>query len=170
MRVAWLALLLAGPLEAAEIELLEPGLMRQMEEMESAVDRSFRSADGTRPAAISATRGIYLPGYGAVFSVEVNLVPVANASPFRRSYTSEEIRALNLRKRAALEPLRQRMREILIREGSALTDLPPDLQVTLAVSLFHFPWEDRWYLPSQVVIGAPRVRLSGDTLLTTRYY
>lgn len=170
MRVAWLALLLAGSLGGAEIELLEPGLMRQMEEMESAVDRSFRSADGTRPAAISATRGIYLPGYGAVFSVEVNLAPVANASPFRRSYTSEEIRALNVRKRAALEPLRQRMREILIREGSALTDLPPDLQVTLAVSLFHFPWEDRSNLPSQIVIGAPRVRLSGDSLLTTRYY
>ena len=170
MRVAWLALPLAVSLGAAEIELLEPGLMRQMEEMEGAVDRSFRSADGPRPAAISATRGIYLPGYGAVFSVEVNLVPVANASPFRRSYTSEEIRALNARKRAALEPLRQRMRKILIREGSALTDLSPDLQVTLAVSLFHFPWEDRSNLPSQVVIGAPRVRLSGGTLLTTRYY
>ena len=81
MRVAWLALLLAGSLGAAEIELLEPGLMRQMEEMESAVDRSFRSADGTRPAAISATRGIYLPGYGAVFSVEVNLVPVGERQP-----------------------------------------------------------------------------------------
>lgn len=172
MRGPLLALLLAGPMGAAEIELLEPSLVLQMDAMESAVDRSFRSPDGTRPAAISATRGIYLPGYGTVFSVEVNLVPMANPSPFRRSYTSEEIRDLNQRKRAALEPLRRRMREILIREGSALTDLPPDLQVTLAVSLFHFPWEDRSDLPRQVVIGAPRarLRLSGDTLLTTRHY
>ncbi len=170
MKGPLLGLLLAGMLGAAEIELLEPSLVRQIEEMESAVDRSFRSADGTQPAAISATRGIYLPGYGAVFSVEVNLVPMANPSPFRRSYTSEEIGDLNVRKRAALEPLRRRMREILIREGPALTDLPPDLQVTLAVSLFHFPWEDRSNLPSQVVIGASRARLSGDTVLTTRYY
>jgi hypothetical protein len=170
MRRPLIALALAGTLGAGEIELLEPSLVRQMEQMESAVDRSFRSADGTRPAAISATRGIYLPGYGAVFSVEVNLVPMANPSPFRRSYTSEEIRDLNLRKRAALGPLRSRMRDILIQEGSLLTDLPPDLQVTLAISLFHFPWEDRSNLPSQVVIGAPRVHLSGDTVLTTRYY
>lgn len=170
MRALLAALLLASHGWALDLELLEPELVRQMGEVEDAVDRSFRSADGSRPAAISATRGIYLPGYGAVFSVEVNLVPLANASPFRRSYTAAEIRDINLRKRAAIEPLRRRMRQILIEEGLTLTDLSADLQVTLAVTLFHFPWEDRTSLPSQIVVGAARGRLSGNTILTTRYY
>ena len=170
MRAALLLLLAAGSVRAEGIELLEPDLVRQMEAMERAVGRAFRSADGTKPAAVSAARAIFLPGYGAVFSVEVNLVPTANASPFRRSYTPAEVNAVNLRKRAALEPLRRGMRRILIAEGPSLTDLRPDLQVTLAVSLFHFPWEDRTGLPSQVVISATRGRLAPDTVLTTRYY
>ena len=170
MRAIALALAAAGSLGGAGVELLEPGLVAQIEAMESAIDTSFRSADGTRPAAVSATRGIHLPGYGTVFSVEVNLVPVANASPFRRSYTPAEIRDVNARKRAALEPLRRKIREILLAEGPTLTMLAPDLEVSLAVSLFHFPWEDRTDLPSQIVIGAERGRLSGDTVLTTRHY
>lgn len=170
MRGALILLLAVGSLGAEGFELLEPNLVRQMETMERAIDRAFRSADGTKPAAISATRAIFLPAYGAVFSIEINLAPSANPSPFRRSYTSEEVRAINLRKRAALEPLRRGMRQILIAEGPSLTDLRPDFQVTLAVSLFHFPWEDRTGLPSQVVISATRGRLSPDTVLTTRHY
>ena len=170
MRRVLIALLLAAPLGAADIELMEPELVRQMEAMERAVDRSFRPVAGDRPVAISSTRGIFLPGYGVVFSVEVNLVPTASPSPFRRSYTAEEIGDLNRRKRDALEPLRRRMREVLVRQGAALTDLAADLQVTLAVSLFHFPWEDRSDLPSQVVIGSSRAGLADGSLLITRHY
>ena len=170
MRVALVALLLAAHSGAADIELMEPGLVRQMEAMEMAVDRNFRPVAGDRPVAISSTRGIFLPGYGVVFSVEVNLVPMASPSPFRRSYTAEEVSDLNRRKREALEPLRHRMREVLLREGAALTDLAADLQVTLAVSLFHFPWEDRSDLPSQIVIGSSRAGLVDGSMLITRHY
>lgn len=167
---AALALLAAVPLGAEGPELLEPHLVRQMEAVEAVVDREFRSADGSRPSAISAARAIFLPGYGSVFLVEVNLAPAANASPFRRSYTAREIREINLRKRAALEPLRRRMRRILLSEGPSLTHLAPDLQVALAVTLFHFPWEDRTGLPSQVVVSSVRGRLGPETALTTRHY
>ena len=170
MRIPLVALLLAAPLAADNIELLEPGLVRQMEAVERAVDRSFRSTASGQPAAVGAARGIYLPGYGVVFSIEVNLSPTANLSPFRRSYSEDEIRDLNLRKRAGLEPLRQQMRDILVAEGPGLTNLAPGLEVALAVSLFHFPWEDRTQLPKQIVIGAARGTLSGETVLTTRHY
>ena len=62
------------------------------------------------------------------------------------------------------------MREVLVAEGPRLTKLAPGLEVTLAVSLFHFPWEDRTQLPKQIVIGTARGTLSGETVLTTRHY
>lgn len=170
MRTLAILLLAAASLPGQGIELLEPRLVRQMDAVERTIDRAFRSADGSRPAAISATRAIFLPGYGAVFSVEVNLVPTANPSPFRRSYTENEVQEINLRKRTALEPLREEMRALLIEQGPTLTRLPADLQVALAVSLFHFPWEDRTGLPSQVVLSTSRDRLAPEPILTTRYY
>ncbi len=170
MRAALLALLACGPLAAQGLDLMEPALTRQMDAMERQVDRAFRSADGSHPVATGATRGIYLPGYGAVFSVEVNLAPTASLSPFRRSYAAEEILALNRRKRRGLEPLRGKMRQILIEHGTGLTGLGPDLQVALAVTLFHFPWEDRTELPRQIVIAAKRGALAPEPTLTTRHY
>ncbi len=160
----------ALPLWPADMELLEPNLVRQIENVEAAVDRSFRPTGTDRATAVGVTRGIYLPGYGAVFSVEVNLVPTANLSPFRRSYTAAEIQALNERKRQMLDGLRRTMRRLLVEEGPTLSDLKPDLQVALAVSLFHFPWEDRTGLPSQVVMGAARGDLSNESMLVTRHY
>ena len=62
------------------------------------------------------------------------------------------------------------MRDILVAQGPGLTNLAPGLEVSLAVSLFHFPWEDRTQLPKQIVIGAARGTLSGETVLTTRHY
>jgi len=169
MKICLATVLLCVPLGGAAIELLEPDLVGQMEAVERAVDRRFRRAsDGA--TAISATRGIYLPGYGIVFSIEVNLEPTANLSPFRRSYSADEIQRLNLRKREGLEPLRRKMRMALVDLGPSLTELAPELQVAFAASLFHFPWEDRTELPSQIVIAAARGALSGETTLTTRYY
>lgn len=170
MKIGLAIVLLCAPLGATGIELLEPDLVGQMEALERAVDRRFRGSTERGATAISAARGIYLPGYGVVFSIEVNLEPTANLSPFRRSYTADEIQQLNARKRKGLEPLRETMRSALLELGPRLTELAPDLQVALAVSLFHFPWEDRAELPSQIVIAAPRGALSGETSLTTRYY
>ncbi len=170
MKICLALVMLWVPLGAAGIELLEPDLVGQIEALERAVDRRFRRATDGGATAISATRGIYLPGYGVVFSIEVNLEPAANLSPFRRSYTADEIQQFNVRKRDGLEPLRRTMRMALVDLGPRLTELAPDLQVALAVSLFHFPWEDRTELPSQIVIAAARGALSGETRLTTRYY
>ena len=170
MRAALLAIVACASLTAQGLELLEPSLTQQLDAMERRVDREFRSADGSRPVATGTTRSIYLPGYGAVFSVEVNLAPTANLSPFRRSYSAEEIRELNERKQGGLEPLRRKMRQILVEHGPALTGLAPDLQVALAVTLFHFPWEDRTQLPSQIVVAARRGALAQEPILTTRHY
>jgi hypothetical protein len=43
--------------------------------------------------------------------------------------------------------LKQQMREMLIASAASLENLPPNEQVVLAVSLFHYSWEDYSGLP-----------------------
>ncbi len=169
-RVLLIALLAAAAF-GVEVSPEAAALSKQMTAVEKAVDRHFRSVgSGEAVAMIGTARGIYLADYGAVFSVEVNLIPMANLSPFRSAYTEEEKRQLNIRKRQRMETLEQQMRVVLMKEGSALTEVGVDQQVALAVSLFHFPWEDLTQLPSQVVMAGARGELGSRENLTTRYY
>jgi hypothetical protein len=56
------------------------------------------------------------------------------------------------------------MREMLVASASSLENLPPSEQVVLAVSLFHYSWEDYTGIPNQIVMQAPRQQLlSNDT-------
>ena len=164
-------LLLAGVLGAESISLEESPLTEQLETMERSLDRHFRFGGGNSPiTVVGATRSVYLGGYGAVLSIEVNLVPTANLSPCRQSYTAEEIRQLNFHKRSSMEPLLLKMREILIQDGTALSELAADEHVTLAIKLFHFPWEDRTQLPGQIVMSATRGSLLSGGRVKTQYY
>ncbi len=163
--------LLAAAAFGGEVPARTTALGKQMASMEEAVSRHFRSIGaGPSVSMIGTTRGIYLSDYGAVFSIEVNLVPVANVSPFRRAYSEEEKRQLNIRKRQRMEDLEQMMREVLMQEGVGLTEIGADEQVALAVSLFHFPWEDLTQLPKQVVMTGVRGELASAESLSTRYY
>ena len=163
--------LLAATAFGGEIPARTAPLGKQIASAEKALDRHFRSAGaGTSIALIGAARGVYLPQYGAVFLVEVNLAPAANVSPFRRSYSEEEKQQLNARKRERVDDLEQTMREALLQAGAGLTEIGADERVALAVSLFHFPWEDLTQLPKQVVMTGARGELASAESLSTRYY
>lgn len=108
---------------------------------------------------LGTTRGAYLPGYGAVFSLEVNLVPVAGISPFRPAYSPQEIQNLNRQKREKLGALRAGLRPLLLEQAAGLAQIPPNEKVALIVSLFNFHWEDTTGLPSQIVLQATRQAL-----------
>ena len=62
------------------------------------------------------------------------------------------------------------MREALLQAGAGLTKIGADERVALAVSLFHFPWEDLTQLPKQVVMTGARDELASAESLSTRYY
>jgi len=116
---------------------------------------------------LGATRGVYLEGYGAVFTTELNLIISPNLSPFHQSFTNLEKARIHDRKIQHLASLKQQMREMLIYSAVSLENLPPSEQVVLAVSLFHYSWEDSSGLPSQVVMQAERQKLLSNATRDT---
>lgn len=158
MRILLVAALLAAQAAAgAAVEPRDRQLRVELQEVEKAIDRRFQDLRDEAPMALlGATRGAYLEGYGAIFTLQINLVPVAGLSPFRQSYGDEERRQLNVRKRQRLETLELKAREILVEESGRLESLPAGETVALAVSLFHFNWEDLTLLPSQMVMAAAK--------------
>lgn len=108
---------------------------------------------------LGPTRGVYLEGYGAVFSTELNLILSPNLSPFHQSFSKMEIAGIHDRKVQRLPLLKRKMREMLMASAASLETMPPGEQVVVAVSLFHYSWEDYSGLPSQIVMQAERQKL-----------
>jgi hypothetical protein len=156
-----LSILFLPALLAAEPPAVRPAAIRdEMVTVERSINARFQRID--EPATIillTPARGAYLDGFGTVFTLEVNLAPIANVSPFQRSYSEEQRRLLNIRKQARLENLESDARVILIEEAGRLPSLPPEHSVALVISLFHFGWEDLTKLPGQFVMQAEKQTL-----------
>jgi len=135
--------------------------------LESSFDVRIARAGQNDPFdLLGNTRAVYLDGYGVVFTTELNLV-VIPITPFRPQITKEDAEKIHQRKLAKLQELKELMRGMLVASAGALSALPPDERVVVAVTLFYFSWEDTTGLPSQIVMQAPRsalLRLSGEAL------
>jgi hypothetical protein len=116
---------------------------------------------------LGSTRGVYLEGYGVVFSTELDLMVTPNLSPFHQHFTPVEIARVHDRKLRQLPVLKQNMREMLVASAAALENLPPNEQVVLAVSLFHYAWEDAGGMPNQIVMQAERQKLLSNATRET---
>ena len=120
--------------------------------------------DGRLPALVATepgyllgpTRGVYLEGYGAVFTSEVDLLPSAAPNPFRPQYSKQDIQALKAKKSMRLNLLKLRMREALIASALPLDSVPLDERIAIAVTVPYFGWEDSTNMPRQILMSAPR--------------
>jgi hypothetical protein len=103
-------------------------------------------------------RGIYLPGYGMVFTAEANLISVI-VGPFRPRLTPEEVERLHRRKLVRLAALRQEMRQMMLEAARELAAVPVDDRIVFSVTLFNFWWEKTDGLPSQIFMETTRKQL-----------
>lgn len=149
-----LAALAAAPAE-------RPRLLREsLAALERIFDSRLERANIEEPfLLLGTTRGVYLDGYGAVLTAEINLVTGPAVTPFRPALSKEEILRLNQKKQQRLPALRQLMREMLLDAAASLEAVPPAEQIVLAVSLFYYSWEDRSGLPGQILMQASRQQL-----------
>jgi hypothetical protein len=132
--------------------------------MEKSVDSRVRQVSPDNAfTLLGPTRGIYLEGYGAVFTAEVNLVP-APATMVLPGFGSsdvakQEIKQHRQKKLARLAQLRQALRQSLIDSAASLDTVPSDQQIVVVAMLSKYPWEDTTGLPQQIMMQASKKNL-----------
>jgi hypothetical protein len=106
---------------------------------------------------LGPTRGVYLEGYGVVFTAEVDLLSNAAPNPFRPSnYSKQDLARLKGKKQTRITLLKQQMQNALVAAAVPLDGIPAEEIIALAVTIPYFPWEDGKDLPRQILMSAPR--------------
>lgn len=127
--------------------------------VEKSIDHAVRTLDVNDPYdLLGFTRGIYLPGYGVVFTAEVNLVQTI-ITPFHPEPAGAQLTRLRQKKVLRLQFVREMMRQVIVAAAAPLDAVPPNEQVVFGVTLFYRAFEEREGLPGQVIIQAPRQAL-----------
>ena len=129
--------------------------------MERSLDDRMKHFDIDRPMEIlGLTRGVYLEGYGAIFTAEVNMVLTPGMSPFRLTeFTKEDIARVHTAKMQRMPQLRKLMRDFLVASAQSLDRVPPEEQIGVSLFLLSKPWEDKSGLPQQILMQAKRKAL-----------
>lgn len=133
--------------------------LASLESLGRAFDRTLVGVAPNDPMDIlGLTRGVYLEGYGVVFTTEANLV-MSQFNPFATTPDKAGIVRLHQKKLGRLEFLKKTMREQLLAVASALDMVPPNEQIVLAVTLLYRNYERRDGLPDQIMMQAARQTL-----------
>lgn len=125
--------------------------------LEDNFNLKFTTFNPTDPVyMLGLTRGLYLQGYGVVFSTELDLINAPTVSPFHQKILAEEVVSTHLRKLKQLAQLRQAARDEMVNCAKSLEAVPGNEQVVMVIRLDYQPWEDTVGLPSQIMLRADR--------------
>ena len=128
-------------------------LQGQIEQFQAVIENALRR--DVRSTVLSAPRGAYLEGYGAVFSTEASLYRIRPLTPFSSSpYSPQE---LDQAYRAALdrvERLKQDLRQAVAEHGSLLGQLRSSHTLAVIVHLYNGVADPGRPYPSQLIVKA----------------
>jgi len=129
--------------------------------MEKSLDSRVTRLSQDNPfVLLGPTRGIYLDGYGAVFTAEINLVSMPAAMMmFRPELTKEEIEQHRQKKLSRLPQLKEALRQALIDSAASLDTVPGEEQIVVVAMLSKYPWENMTGLPLQIMMQASKKSL-----------
>ena len=135
-----------------------PNGMRQVvTSLENHLNDQITAVGGADPVYIlGLNRGLYLQGFGAVYTAELDLVQTPRPLPFQKEISKETAVKVHTRKLQNLALLKKAMHDMWIDAASTLNSIPDPEQVVLAVRLFYQPWEDTTGLPVQIIMKGPR--------------
>jgi hypothetical protein len=127
---------------------------------EENLDNRIRQLWNDNPYALSGpTRGVYLDGYGVVFTVEVNLAMGPVIHMFHPTATPAEIAAHRAKKMQRLPEFRRALEAALVNVAATLDAVPDDGQVVLVAILAKYPWEDITGMPQQIMVQGQKKKL-----------
>jgi hypothetical protein len=158
MRRAWILFALAACIWAASTEKAR-FKRAALTAMEVSFDQRLKTLSDDPYLLVGLTRGVYLEGYGAVFTSEVSLSNALAPNPFRPAITKEDIVKLRAKKLERLPALRQCMRDMLLAAAASLDEVPAGEQIVVGVSLLYRPEEDRSGMPGQILMQGAKGKL-----------
>ncbi len=153
--------LLAVPLCAAAVfAATAPRVSANVLKMvESSLDDRVKSLWPENPfTIIRASRGLYLDGYGAVFTMDVSPV-LSTTSMMHPTVTKDEVVKAHKVRGERIAQLRQAMRLAVADAAASLDPVPADDQVTLVVYLAYHEWEDVSGMPGQMTFRGKKKAL-----------
>jgi hypothetical protein len=161
-RVAWVAMAAALGVPMMPRGEAEPGRVSRasIEATERNLNREITGLWPEDPFLLLGTaRGLYLTGYGAVFTAEVDLAPGPSISPFHQTMTPQNIADHKKKMLERLPKLNLEMAKMLAGAAASLDTVPAAEKVTLGITLTPHAWEDRAGIPSQIVLTGDKARL-----------
>src|ERR1700710_1475010 len=108
--------------------------------VEGAINEKFSARTAEPYDVLGPARGTYMDGYGALFTVELDLVNAGplTLSPFKQTISAEEIASLRDRKTKKLVILKESMRTLMMNAGGTLEGLPPNEHIAMEAILFNY--------------------------------
>lgn len=134
-------------------------LKGEMKILSAVIDESMAQTFSPPFGVLEKTKGTYLPGFGAVFALEVNLYPVPlqdllAGRPPAKSQRERELRT----KKERINTIRQTVPRLLAEHAESLREVKAEDQIAVVVHIF-FVQSGGQELPSQVVVQVRRLVL-----------
>ncbi len=132
-------------------------IKRDLAVFQGVVDTTVKqTVQGFMPL-LGSTRGVLLPEYGVVFSLEVNLYQIRFLSPFNmRPHSQQELDDAYQQLLARLESIKQNLVKVIGEHGSALGQLKPQDYLTIVVYLLPIDVGPNRSIPTQVIMRVKR--------------
>ncbi len=108
-------------------------LRKQIELFESVLNQSLKQTFSGPFDTLDRAQGAYLPGYGVVFSFEVNLSPRLNMGPFDSMPTPKREAAQRAEELRRRDKAKEMAEEVLSNFGQTLSLLSPNDSVAIIV-------------------------------------
>ena len=129
---------------------------------EKNLDNRFTRLWEDNPVSVlGPSRGVYLEGYGAVFTAEVNLVAGPPMTLFNVTVTKDYVARHKQIKIARIPDLKRELQKALLELAASkeMAAVPPDEQIVLVAFLSHYPWEDLSGIPAQIMMQGSKKKL-----------
>ncbi len=138
------------------------GTTSAMGRIENAINQRLTSNINEPYDLLGPARGTYLDGYGAVFTVAMNVLVIPSLSigpPFGVKLTAADVAKFHERKVHKISALKDLMRELMVSASQSLNSLGPDDKIVMEAFLFNYSWEDSRNIPSRIKMTVKKQKL-----------
>ena len=142
---------ITAPAEISQADL------RAIPKLEAGFEDSIKALDPKDPfVLLGACSGIYVKGYGVVFTTPLDLISTPRVTPFAQVISKAQADRVREQKLAHIPMLRVALRNSLMEAARTLASLPENEKIVVAARIFYLDWESRAGMPSQIVFRATR--------------